>query len=99
MVKRYITLLLLLCSMSAFGQATIQFIPELYGRNVDGLFKCTIINAGAKATANLSIVVKERKAGTVCVIKTQGFSVLQGANPLPFTIARGASVQFSNNGT
>jgi len=99
MFKRYITLLLLLCSMSAFGQATIQFIPELYGRNVDGLFRCTIINAGPKAGATMSIIVKERKAGVVCTIKTPAFTILQGANPLPFTIARSASVQFSNNGT
>jgi len=99
MYKRYIIIpiLLLIISLSAFGQATIQFIPELYGRNVDGLFKCTIINPAQGQSVNLSIIVKERSAGTVCIIKTQPFNIIQGANPLPFSASRSASLQFSNN--
>jgi hypothetical protein len=99
MYKRYIiiSLLLLISSLSVLGQATIQFIPELYGRNVDGLFKCTIINPGQSQSVNLSIVVKERSAGTVCIIKTQAFNIIRGANPLPFSAARGASLQFASN--
>lgn len=99
MYKRYIIIpiLLLITSLSALGQATIQFIPELYGRNVDGLFKCNIINPGQGQSVSLSIVVKERRAGTVCIIKTQPFNIIQGANPLSFSASRSASLQFSNN--
>jgi len=99
MHKRYIIILLLLAvtGLPALGQATIQFIPELYGRNVDGLFKCSIINPGQGQSVTLSVVVKERSAGTVCIIKTQAFNIMQGANPLPFSAARSASLQFSNN--
>jgi hypothetical protein len=97
MFKQYITLLFLVAGLSAFGQATIQFIPELYGRNVEGLFKCSIINPNQGQSVSLSIVVKERNAGTVCIIKTQPFSIVQGANPLPFSAARSAALQFSGN--
>jgi hypothetical protein len=91
------TLVFLLCSISVMGQATVQFIPELYGRNVDGLFKCTVINPGARQSATLSIVVKERRAGTVCLIKTGQFAVLTGTTPVPFSLAHNASIQFANN--
>jgi len=100
MLKRYIIIVLLLFSLPVLGQTTIQFIPELYGRNVDGLFRCNIINTSSQSqTATLSIVVKERKAGTVCVIKTPAFNVITGNNVLPFTIAHSSSVQFANTGT
>jgi len=99
MLRRYIIVVLLLFSLPVLGQTTIQFIPELYGRNVDGLFRCNIINSGSRQSATLSIVVKERKAGTVCVIKTPAFNVITGNNILPYTIAHNSSVQFANTGT
>jgi len=99
MLRRYTLIMLLLFSLPALGQTTIQFIPELYGRNVDGLFRCSIINAGSSQSASLSIVVKERKAGTVCIIKTPAFTVNTGNTILPLTIARNSSVQFANTGT
>ena len=99
MLRRYILVVLLLFSLPVLGQTTIQFIAELYGRNVDGLFRCSIINSGSSQSATLSIVVKERKAGTVCIIKTPVFNVITGNNILPFTIARNSSVQFASTGT
>ncbi len=99
MLKHYITLLLLVFSLSVFGQVTVQFIPELYGRNVDGLFRCSMINSGPAVSASLSITVKERKAGTVCTIKTTQFNIPPGNNFIPFSTARGAAIQFANNST
>jgi len=99
MTKKYITILLLLFSLKGLAQTTIQFIPELYGRNVDGLLHCNIITVGARQSATLSIVVKERQAGTVVIVKTQAFTLNPGNNPVPFSIARNANLQFSGNST
>ncbi|OCX53369.1 DUF928 domain-containing protein [Mucilaginibacter sp. PPCGB 2223] len=99
MLKRYIVVILLLFSLPALGQTTIQFIPELYGRNVDGLFRCAIISTGGRQSVTLSVVVKERKAGTVCIINTTAFNIATGNNVLPFTIAHNSSVQFANTST
>jgi len=99
MLKRYllISLLLLLMATSVSAQSTVQFIPELYGRNVDGLFKCTVINPGPKVTAILTVTVTERKAGAICTVKTPEFTIFTGNNPIPYTAARNAAVQFSNS--
>jgi hypothetical protein len=96
MLKQNITILLLLIAFTALGQSTVQFIPELYGRNVDGLLKCTTINTGQKQTATLSITVTERKGGTICTVKTPEFTILPGSNPIPYATARGAAIQFSS---
>jgi hypothetical protein len=97
MLKRTLTILLLLTTFTTLGQSTVQFIPELYGRNVDGLLKCTIINTSQKQTATLSITVSERKAGIICTVKTSEFSILPGSNAIPYATARGAAIQFSNS--
>lgn len=97
MLKRNITLLFIFLASAVFGQSTVQFIPELYGRNVDGLLKCNTINTGVKLSAILSITVTERKGGTICVVRTPEFTILPGSNPVPFAAVRAAAVQFSGS--
>ncbi|MDB5146544.1 MAG: hypothetical protein JWQ57_564 [Mucilaginibacter sp.] len=89
---------MLICGLCrpAFGQI-VQFIPEIYGRNITGLFNCKLTNPGAKQTVNLVITVTERSAGTVCQVVVPEFNLLPGTNPIPVAAARGASIQFSNN--
>jgi hypothetical protein len=97
MLKRYLCFLFLLFTVPVFGQLSFQFIPEVYGRNIDGLFSCRIFDPGQKITAFLNITVTERKGGIVCIIKTPEFTIFPGMNSLPLSVARGSAIQFSSN--
>lgn len=100
-MKKYllISLLLLFSASGALAQITFQFIPEINGRNIDGLFSCRIAAPAASIRGVLSITVRERVAGTICVIRTPEFIIRPGANPIPVAAARGAAIRFSNNRT
>ncbi|MCQ6957543.1 DUF928 domain-containing protein [Mucilaginibacter aquariorum] len=77
--------------------AQVSFIPEIYGRNVNGLFSCRITGGLISTPAKLTITVKERASGVICAIRTPEFNLLPGTNPIPLTAARSAAIQFSNN--
>jgi hypothetical protein len=96
-MRRAIIYLLLFFTLPVYAQVNFQFIPEMYGRNVEGLFNCRILNGPTRRTATLSIVVSERKAGTVVLIKTAPFAILPGSNVVPYSAIRGASIQYSSN--
>jgi hypothetical protein len=76
---------------------SFQFVPELYGRNVNGLFNCRIINASARRAATLTIAVTERKNGQVLYVKSTAFSINPGNSIIPSSAVRNAAIQFSNN--
>jgi len=87
-----------LFSSPAMAQVTIQFIPEVYGRSVDGLFNCRIFNPNKQQQqATLTITVTERKGGTLCIIKTEPFNVVPGNNPIPPSAARTARIQYGSS--
>jgi hypothetical protein len=98
-MKRYLFIFLLIFTIApgALAQITFQFIPEINGRNLDGLFSCRIVAPGAMIRGTLSITVRERQGGTICVIRTPEFVIAPGANPIPVSAARGAAIRFSNN--
>ncbi|MCR8558154.1 DUF928 domain-containing protein [Mucilaginibacter sp. BJC16-A38] len=96
-MKIYITLLFVFLSIRGMSQVSFQFIPEIYGRNINGLFSCRLMNISGKRTASLVISVTERKGGAICVIRTPEFSILPGSNPIPVAAVSGAAVQFSKN--
>jgi len=83
------------CAVSA--QVSIQFIPEVYGRNLSGLLNAGILNTGGKMNVRLSITVTEEKAGKVVSVLTQPFVIVPGSNMIPASAARSASVQLANN--
>jgi hypothetical protein len=92
----YTLLLLVLLSASAHAQLSFQFVPEINGRNLDGLFACRISNmTQQKIAAVMTITVTERKAGTVCLVQIPEFAIFPGSNPLPISAARSASIRFS----
>lgn len=95
-IKLTVLLQVLLC-MTGFGQVSFQFVPELYGRNVNGLFNCRIINPSGKRTATLSIAVSEQKNGQVLFVKSTPFAVNPGTSTIPTSAIRNAAIQFSNN--
>jgi len=92
-----ITLLSLFYCCTAFCQVSFQFVPEIYGRNVNGLFNCRINNPTGRKTATLSIEVTEKKNGTIALVRTQPFTLNPGSNIIPVSAVRSATVQYPNN--
>lgn len=79
------------------AQVSIHFIPEVYGRSMDGLLTANIVNTAEKRTVRLMVTVKEEKAGKVVSISTQPFTIVPGNNPVPVTAVRSAIVQMGNS--
>src|SRR5689334_10598910 len=96
-MRHVIISFLLFFTLPAFGQVSLQFIPEVYGRSPDGLVNCRIINPSGRKTATLTITVTERKNGTVLVLRTGSFNLMPGTNSLPASALRNASIQYNNN--
>jgi hypothetical protein len=94
---KLILLLQILFHLNGFAQVTIQFIPELYGRNMNGLLNCRIINMAGRRTGTLSVTVSERKNGNLVVVRTAPFTINQGSNIIPVAAARNASVAYAPN--
>lgn len=97
MLRRIIPFVLAFFSLPALGQVSFQFIPELQGRNVDGLLNVKFVSTQASRRMSLSVIVTELKSGKVLSIKTPAFSVNQGVNQVPVTAIRPAKVQFGGS--
>ncbi|MFS2186175.1 DUF928 domain-containing protein [Mucilaginibacter sp. Mucisp84] len=98
MMKKYLLFLFLaLSGYAASAQLNISFIPETYGRNVNGLFFCRITNSGGKLNVSMTITVTERKGGIVCRAVLPEFSLFPGTNPIPTTAAHSAGIRFGDS--
>ncbi|MGZ3759800.1 MAG: DUF928 domain-containing protein [Mucilaginibacter sp.] len=95
-MRNFITIILIWLTVPALGQITLQFVPEVYGRNTIGLFNCKIVNPFQQQSVTLTITVSERKAGTVCIVRTPAFTLAPGASTIPLSAVRAASTQFSS---
>jgi len=93
----FLSLSFVLLLFPAFAQVNILFVPEIYGRNVNGLLSCKIISPNQRFNASLTVTVTERQAGTVCVLKTPEFSIAPGSNSVPVTAARSANIRFADS--
>jgi hypothetical protein len=96
----YRVLILMACiafAGKASAQVSIQFIPEVYGRSMEGLMTANIMNAAERRNVRLAVTVKEEKTGKVVSIVTQPFAIVPGNNPVPGAAVRSASVQMGNS--
>ena len=96
-MRRLLIYVLLFFALPSSAQVSFQFIPELYGRTMNGLFNCRIISTGGRRTATLTITVTERRNGMVALIHTTPFTVGAGSNVIPYSAISGASIQYANN--
>ncbi|ULQ55434.1 DUF928 domain-containing protein [Flavihumibacter rivuli] len=88
----------LLMSGLLMAQVSFQFLPEIHGRNVDGLLAVKMTNFyGERKTAVLQVVVNEEKTGKVLNITTQPFELMPGLSGLPIDAMRSAMIQFGNS--
>lgn len=96
-MKKLIILIQLFIVSQAFGQVSFQFIPEINGRNLEGLLNCKIINGSGKKTGTLSLTISERKSGTVMTVRTASINLMPGVNAIPLSAIRSAAFDFYNN--
>ncbi|WP_147273648.1 DUF928 domain-containing protein [Pedobacter chinensis] len=95
---QYLVMLLLL-TIGAKAQTSIQFIPEVYGTTINGLFRASIFNSGGAKNVRINITVSEAKAGKVLMISTGSFTLMSGNNVIPVGVAQSANVALSENAT
>lgn len=81
------------------AQTSIQFVPEVYGTTLNGLFKASIYNLSGVKSVRLNIVVSEARAGKIAVVQTGNFSIGPGNNLIPANILRSANIALSQNPT
>ena len=96
----YRVLILMVCMAFAgrvSAQVSVHFVPEVYGRSIDGLLTANIMNAAEKRMVRLAVTVKEDKGGQVLSIVTQPFTIVPGNNPVPASAVRSAKVQMGNS--
>jgi hypothetical protein len=96
-MKKLIVLLLLFFTIPVFGQVSFQFFPEVYGRNIEGLLNCKIINPSGRKSGSLVLTVSEKNNGTVLVLKTTAFNLNPGVNSLPVSTIRNSAIEYYNN--
>ncbi|MBV4358906.1 DUF928 domain-containing protein [Pinibacter aurantiacus] len=101
MKSRWI-ILLVLCftwSQRTHSQVIFNFLPEVYGRNVDGLSMVQIQNlSGGKIDGKVFISVKENKSKSdVMTLMTPVFTLNAGNSNLPRNVFANSSFNFASN--
>lgn len=97
MLRKVISILLVVISVPAFAQVSFQFIPELYGRNIDGLLNLRIVNVSGPKVVTLNLSVTERKSGKIVSIRTEPFTLNNGNATIPASAIRNSKIQFGGN--
>ncbi len=95
-ISRLILVLMAFLWLPAFSQVSIQFVPEVFGRSMDGLMNASIYSIKDRLTVQLNITVTEAKAGKVLTIQTQPFTIVPGNNILPPSAIKSSKVTISN---
>jgi len=95
-MRYWLTMLCLLFVVPALAQVRFLFVPELYGRSIDGLYNTRLINPSGRTNGTLTITVTERKSGAVFSVNTASFEVPPGTSIIPPQAVRNARIQFFN---
>src|SRR6266487_4082462 len=97
-MKKLFWIVLVICCSSAEAQINFQFVPELNGRSVDGLFQVKIMNpTNSIFAARLTISVTAKGSGEVVGIVINYISINPGLNTLSPSTASNAFIQFSGS--
>jgi hypothetical protein len=97
-MKRYLTAILFTILVSvSYGQVSVNFIPELQGRNIDGLFACKLVNGSLPVTVYLNIEVAGENGKKLFEIATREFRLMQGSNNIPSGVINKTNIQFSQS--
>jgi len=100
-MKRIILIVISFFSVAAIADAQLgfYFLPELYGRSIDGLGTFQVQNFGReKMTGQISITVKENKSGSlVVIITTPQVTFNPGTNNFSKSSFSNSAFNFSSN--
>ncbi|MBC6110692.1 DUF928 domain-containing protein [Pedobacter sp. CCM 8938] len=96
-----ITLLfcMLFIGKGLMAQISIQFVPEVNGTTVSGLFRASIYNLSGSRSVRMNITVTEARAGRILTVQTGVFTIVPGNNSIPQGVARAATVAIGENAT
>lgn len=100
-MKRILVIIFLLCvKMAVYGQLSFTFLPELYGRNADGLGSFQVMNRSIdKMPGKVIISVSEiRTNSAVLTVTTPEYIFNPGLNNFPKTVFSRSQFSFSPNG-
>jgi len=99
MKKIVLILITGLSVVAATAQLNFQFLPELYGRSIDGLGTFQVQNLGQeKMIGQVSISVKENRTGLIVVVITTPQIIFNaGLNNFPKTVFANSAFNFSTN--
>lgn len=98
MKKIFWILLIMAAGQMANAQLGFQFIPELHGRNLDGLFQVKLVNPGAEIrNVNLTIKITARGQGEVVKLMVRNMNVQQGITSITPAQASRAQVFFAQS--
>lgn len=94
----FLIILLVASCFATKAQYSFQFLPELHGRSVDGLFQIKIINAtNSTALTKLTVIVNAKGSGSVVKIVSGSVTINPGVNNLGPAISSKAYIQFSQS--
>lgn len=100
---RNLNIKLLICFLfigkGLMAQISVQFLPEVNGTTVSGLFRASIYNLSGSKSVRLKITVTEAKAGRILAVQTPAFNLVPGNNSIPSGVARAATIAMAENAT
>ncbi|UYQ95598.1 DUF928 domain-containing protein [Chitinophaga horti] len=100
-MRKYRILLLLCCLVCPVflkAQVSFNFLPEVHGRTLEGLFLVKVGNMeNTSRLVTMAITVTEARTGKLTEIRTKPFQLRPGMNQLPAGVAGGAALSFANN--
>lgn len=98
-MRKICCLIALLYTISVQAQLSFQFIPELHGRNPDGLFQVTVLNSTGSPLPNTRLVMRVTAKGVGEVLRVQvpNVTLQTGINRLLPSHTTNAQVQFGGH--
>lgn len=82
----------------AFSQLSVQFVPAIYGQNVQSLAFAQIVNTSSfPIKVSVLIKVKEKNAGEILRIHTASFFLRKGSNTIDRLAFSNATFYFASN--
>jgi hypothetical protein len=96
-MKKILLFILFCFSVCAHAQVSFQFVPEVFGRSLDGLLNVRILNLNGGANGYVTITVNEKNSGNVLKIRTANFNLAQGVNSIPRGAVKFSDIQFPNS--
>ncbi|WP_126243470.1 DUF928 domain-containing protein [Chitinophaga rhizosphaerae] len=96
-MKRYFSMLLLLVFPAlVHAQLTVNFMPEVQGRTLEGVMSAKLMNSQQRRSCYMVVRITVAGGGLVAEAKTPAFDIQPGMNLLPQQAAYNAAWKFGS---